>query len=97
MGLIRCEDTVPVHIVSQKEVVCVRWVARLVKVPEQIAELAVDVADDVDWRFQLQQHGLTQEHLSRHQAQLADLVLGQRALQANLYLFCTYLFFIQWL
>jgi hypothetical protein len=47
-------------------------------------ELPVDVADHVDGRLQLQQHRLPQEDLSGHQAELADLVLGQMDLQGLL-------------
>ena len=72
---------VPIDVVPEKEVVCVWWVTRLVKVSEEIVELAVDVTHDVDGCLQLQEHRLLQEHFPGHHAQLPDLVLRKTHLE----------------
>ncbi len=71
-----------VHVVAEEEVVGVGRVPGLVEVPEEVAELPVDVTDHVDRRLQFQQHRLSEEDLPGHQAQLADLVLGERGLRS---------------
>ena len=58
----------PVDVVAQEEIVGVRGITDLVKVPEEIAELAVDVADDVDGGLELQEHRLLKENLAGDQA-----------------------------
>ena len=63
----------PVHIVAKKEVVALRGVAAHVEMTQEVAVLAMDVTTDVDWRFQLHQHGLLKENPPRQLAQLSDL------------------------
>ena len=72
-----------VDVVAEEEVVGVRGVADLVEVAEEVGELAVDVAHDVDGGLELQEHGLLQEDLPRDHAQLADLVLREAGLKRN--------------
>jgi hypothetical protein len=43
----------------------------------------VNISDDVNWRFQLQQHRLLKKDLPGNHAQLLDLVLWYVVLKRN--------------
>lgn len=64
-----------VHIVAQEEVVLLGGESAVVEDFEQVLELPVDIAHDLDGGFQFQQHRLRQEDLPRHLAHALDLVL----------------------
>jgi hypothetical protein len=64
-----------VHIVAQEEVVLFGGESAVVEDFEQVLELPMDIAHDLDGGFQFQQHRLRQEDLSRHLAHSLDLVL----------------------
>ena len=70
------KNKVPVDVIAQKEVVSVRRVSGLVKVSQEVLELAVDVPGDVDGGLELQQHRLLEKHLADDQTQLANLIFG---------------------
>lgn len=55
----------PVDIVSQEEKIAVRWIADLVKVPQEVFILPVYVTTDHNRSTKLQQHRLGEEKLSR--------------------------------
>ena len=62
-----------VYIVAQKKVVCLWGVTTTVEMVEKVLELAMDVSQNVDGGYQLEQDGLTNEHLARLQTQIPDL------------------------
>lgn len=66
----------PVDVVPQKEVIGLRWEAAVLKQPEEVGVLPMDVAANFDGGLQLQQHGLTEEDGTGPFAQVADLGLG---------------------
>ena len=53
----------PVDIVSQEEEIAVRWIANLVKVPQEVFILPVYVTTDHDRCTELQHHWLGEEEL----------------------------------
>lgn len=51
-----------VYIVTQEKVIGLRWISATVEMVEKVLKLAMDVSQDVDWRYKLQQDGLLFEH-----------------------------------
>lgn len=77
-------NALPVDIITKKEIIGVGWIAALVKMPEQILVLAMDVSTDVDRRTQLHHHWLLQENLSWQRTQLTNMSLWQLDLVNNI-------------
>lgn len=58
----------PVNVVSQEEVVSITRESSVLEQLEEIRELSVDIAADLDGGLEFQEHGLRQEDLPRFQA-----------------------------
>lgn len=65
-----------------KRTVASRREATILKQPQQVVVLSVDVATDFDGRVQLQQRRLREEDLPRLQTQLLDLLFKKVHLPA---------------
>lgn len=66
-----------VDIVAEKEVVGLWWEAAVLKQPQQVVVLPVDVSAYFDWGFQLEQNWLANKDLACFCAQMSDFRLGQ--------------------
>ena len=67
----------PVNVVAEEKVVCFWRKLAAIKMVQQIFELAVDIAEDVDWRDQLEEYGLLEEDFLGRGYELANLLLLQ--------------------
>lgn len=57
-----------IHVVAEEQIVGLWWKAAVLKQPQEIGILAVDVAADLERCLQLQQDRLLKENLARLQA-----------------------------
>mmetsp|Transcript_47027 Transcript_47027/g.132279 ORF Transcript_47027/g.132279 Transcript_47027/m.132279 type:complete len:268 (-) Transcript_47027:27-830(-) len=67
-----------VNVVPQEDVAAIGWEASVLEDTEEVVVLAVHISTDLQWRLQLEERALRQEHSSRRQAQ--SLQLGLRDL-----------------
>lgn len=62
-----------VHIIPQKEIVLVRRITTVVEYFQKVLILSVNISNDFDWGFKLQEHWLGKEYFSRCLTYCLDL------------------------
>jgi len=67
----------PIHVIPEKEVVGSRWYAALLKDPQQVLKLTVQIPADLHRSTEFQEHRLGQEQLPTRTAYVGQGGLGQ--------------------